>query len=210
MTFLGLEARTDLPQVAYPTALDYFVFVSFMYIFSTVVQVRETISFGVTRVAFDSDKMNSMNTLTTATSNTFAFDVSTNNDCLFLQFGMVHYFTKVGAGEYYLEELEETVCEVEARSVFILPLHCRRSSSRILNGEPNRILCSLGRKRAILERKGGGGGRVVGVCDNDDYESYSDYEEDDDDEEYDRNVSCPPPSFALYRRPSVVRAAADS
>ena len=40
MTFLGLEARTDLPQVAYPTALDYFVFISFMFIFSTVVQVR--------------------------------------------------------------------------------------------------------------------------------------------------------------------------
>ena len=46
MTFLGLEARTDLPQVAYPTALDYFVFVSFMYIFCTVVQVRGTRSSG--------------------------------------------------------------------------------------------------------------------------------------------------------------------
>ena len=40
MTFLGLEARTDLPQVPYPTALDYFVFISFIFIFSTVVQVR--------------------------------------------------------------------------------------------------------------------------------------------------------------------------
>ena len=76
MTFLGLEARKDLPkvclfdkhdcddaddgdvgydhnpkimtlliiiivitQVHYPTALDYFVFISFTYIFSTVVQV---------------------------------------------------------------------------------------------------------------------------------------------------------------------------
>ena len=39
MTFLGLEARTNLPKVTYPTALDYFVFLSFMYIFSTVVQV---------------------------------------------------------------------------------------------------------------------------------------------------------------------------
>ena len=39
MTFLGLEARTDLPEVSYPTALDYFVFISFMFIFSTVVQV---------------------------------------------------------------------------------------------------------------------------------------------------------------------------
>ena len=27
----------------------------------------------------------------------------------------MHYFTKIGAGEYYLEELEETVCEVEIR-----------------------------------------------------------------------------------------------
>ena len=39
MTFLGLEARTDLPQVGYPTALDYFVFISFMSIFATVAQV---------------------------------------------------------------------------------------------------------------------------------------------------------------------------
>ncbi len=42
MTFMGLEARKDLPKVTYPTALDYFVFISFMYIFSTVVQVRRT------------------------------------------------------------------------------------------------------------------------------------------------------------------------
>ena len=40
MTFMGLEARKDLPKVTYPTALDYFVFISFMYIFSTVVQVK--------------------------------------------------------------------------------------------------------------------------------------------------------------------------
>merc|ERR1719458_975844 len=63
MTFLGLEARKDLPKVHYPTALDYFVFISFTYIFSTVVQ-----------------------------------------------FGVVHYFTKVGSGEYYLEELEDEPC----------------------------------------------------------------------------------------------------
>ena len=41
MTFLGLEARKDLPKVPYPTALDYFVFISFTYIFSTVVQVAK-------------------------------------------------------------------------------------------------------------------------------------------------------------------------
>ena len=41
MTFMGLEARKDLPKVTYPTALDYFVFISFMYIFCTVVQVRQ-------------------------------------------------------------------------------------------------------------------------------------------------------------------------
>ena len=28
----------------------------------------------------------------------------------FLQFGLVHYFTKVGSGEYYLEELEDEPC----------------------------------------------------------------------------------------------------
>ena len=40
MTFLGLEVRTDLPQVSYPTAIDYYVFVSFMFIFFAVVQVN--------------------------------------------------------------------------------------------------------------------------------------------------------------------------
>lgn len=39
MTFLGLEARKDLPKVAYPTALDYFVFLSFSFIFATIIQV---------------------------------------------------------------------------------------------------------------------------------------------------------------------------
>ena len=34
--------------------------------------------------------------------------------CIF-QFALVHYFTKVGAGEYYLEELEETVCMAEEK-----------------------------------------------------------------------------------------------
>lgn len=38
MTFLGLEARTDLPKVAYPTALDFFVFLSFAFIFATILQ----------------------------------------------------------------------------------------------------------------------------------------------------------------------------
>ncbi|RZC31990.1 GABA-gated ion channel [Asbolus verrucosus] len=38
MTFLGLEARTDLPKVPYPTALDFFVFVSFSFIFATIIQ----------------------------------------------------------------------------------------------------------------------------------------------------------------------------
>jgi gamma-aminobutyric acid receptor subunit alpha len=38
MTFLGLEARTDLPKVNYPTALDFFVFLSFVFIFATILQ----------------------------------------------------------------------------------------------------------------------------------------------------------------------------
>lgn len=38
MTFLGLEARTDLPKVSYPTALDFFVFLSFGFIFATIMQ----------------------------------------------------------------------------------------------------------------------------------------------------------------------------
>lgn len=40
MTFLGLEARTDLPKVPYPTALDFFVFLSFTFIFATIIQVH--------------------------------------------------------------------------------------------------------------------------------------------------------------------------
>jgi gamma-aminobutyric acid receptor subunit alpha len=40
MTFLGLEARTDLPKVPYPTALDFFVFLSFAFIFATIIQVK--------------------------------------------------------------------------------------------------------------------------------------------------------------------------
>ncbi|KAK9875604.1 hypothetical protein WA026_009404 [Henosepilachna vigintioctopunctata] len=38
MTFLGLEARTDLPKVPYPTALDFFVFLAFTFIFATIIQ----------------------------------------------------------------------------------------------------------------------------------------------------------------------------
>lgn len=43
MTFLGLEARTDLPKVSYPTALDFFVFLSFGFIFATIIQVTNYI-----------------------------------------------------------------------------------------------------------------------------------------------------------------------
>ena len=77
---MGLEARKDLPKVPYPTALDYFVFISFMYIFSTVVQVILLVQ------------------------NIF------NSLILFEKFGLVHHFTKLGSGEYYLEELETEVC----------------------------------------------------------------------------------------------------
>lgn len=54
MTFLGLESRNDLPKVPYLTALDYFVALSFAFIFATIIE-----------------------------------------------FAVVHYFTKVGSGEYY-------------------------------------------------------------------------------------------------------------
>lgn len=43
MTFLGLEARTDLPKVPYPTALDFFVFLSFAFIFATIIQVNQAL-----------------------------------------------------------------------------------------------------------------------------------------------------------------------
>ncbi|XP_047739237.1 gamma-aminobutyric acid receptor alpha-like [Hyalella azteca] len=38
MTFLGLEARADLPRVSYSTALDIFVWISFGFIFATIVE----------------------------------------------------------------------------------------------------------------------------------------------------------------------------
>ena len=40
MTFLGLEARADLPRVSYSTALDLFVWISFVFIFATIIEVR--------------------------------------------------------------------------------------------------------------------------------------------------------------------------
>ena len=33
------------------------------------------------------------------------------------QFGIVHYFTKVGSGEYYLEELEDEPCPLVSQSL---------------------------------------------------------------------------------------------
>ncbi|XP_037787749.1 gamma-aminobutyric acid receptor alpha-like [Penaeus monodon] len=38
MTFLGLEARTDLPKVSYITALDLFVWISYGFIFATIIE----------------------------------------------------------------------------------------------------------------------------------------------------------------------------
>ena len=40
MTFLGLEARTDLPKVPYSTALDLFLWIAYGFIFASIVQVR--------------------------------------------------------------------------------------------------------------------------------------------------------------------------
>jgi gamma-aminobutyric acid receptor subunit alpha len=41
MIFVGLEARTVLPDVPYFTALDYFVLLSLAFIFATILQVRK-------------------------------------------------------------------------------------------------------------------------------------------------------------------------
>ncbi|GFY77683.1 gamma-aminobutyric acid receptor alpha-like [Trichonephila inaurata madagascariensis] len=38
MTFLGLECRNNLPKVPYCTALDYYVAISFGFIFATIIQ----------------------------------------------------------------------------------------------------------------------------------------------------------------------------
>lgn len=58
MTFLGLEARTDLPKVPYPTALDFFVFLSFAFIFATIIQfavVHYFTKYGYGECYFNSD-----------------------------------------------------------------------------------------------------------------------------------------------------------
>ncbi|XP_018333904.1 gamma-aminobutyric acid receptor alpha-like, partial [Agrilus planipennis] len=58
MTFLGLEARTDLPKVPYPTALDFFVFLSFTFIFATIIQfavVHYFTKYGSGECYFNSD-----------------------------------------------------------------------------------------------------------------------------------------------------------
>ena len=41
MTFLGLEARTDLPKVPYTTALDLFLWLSYGFIFATIIEASE-------------------------------------------------------------------------------------------------------------------------------------------------------------------------
>ncbi|XP_076295025.1 GABA-gated ion channel isoform X1 [Lasioglossum baleicum] len=62
MTFLGLEARTDLPKVPYPTALDFFVFLSFAFIFATIIQfavVHYFTKYGSGECYFSSDLIES-------------------------------------------------------------------------------------------------------------------------------------------------------
>lgn len=62
MTFLGLEARTDLPKVPYPTALDFFVFLSFGFIFATIIQfaiVHYFTKYGSGECYFESSSSNS-------------------------------------------------------------------------------------------------------------------------------------------------------
>ena len=105
MTFLGLEARANLPkvrklrngpkwfkrfdlifinvylQVTYPTALDHFIFLSFGFIFATIVQV-------ITGVAITGPNL-----------------IETLTLFLFVQFAFVHYFTKYGFGEVYFSDL---------------------------------------------------------------------------------------------------------
>ena len=62
MTFLGLEARTDLPKVPYPTALDFFVFLSFAFIFATIIQfavVHYFTKYGSGECYFSADELDS-------------------------------------------------------------------------------------------------------------------------------------------------------
>ncbi|KAL1401234.1 hypothetical protein pipiens_006769 [Culex pipiens pipiens] len=62
MTFLGLEARTDLPKVPYPTALDFFVFLSFGFIFATIIQfavVHYFTKYGSGECYFNADELTS-------------------------------------------------------------------------------------------------------------------------------------------------------
>nr|CAD7457155.1 unnamed protein product [Timema tahoe] len=87
MTFLGLEARTDLPKVSYPTALDFFVFLSFGFIFATIIQWR-------------GQKTELYLAVNNNISEGKALCVTHKEPRLF-QFAVVHYFTKYGSGECY-------------------------------------------------------------------------------------------------------------
>ena len=42
------------------------------------------------------------------------------NVFFFFQFALVHYYTKVGGGEYYLEDLEETNCLYEIKKKILM------------------------------------------------------------------------------------------
>ena len=81
MTFLGMEARDALPKVAYPTALDHFIFLSFGFIFATVVQFG---TYWICQTEFILKPF--------------------KNSLYFFNIAFVHYFTKRGFGEVYFFE----------------------------------------------------------------------------------------------------------
>ncbi|XP_039964652.1 gamma-aminobutyric acid receptor alpha-like isoform X2 [Bactrocera neohumeralis] len=138
MTFLGLEARTDLPKVPYLTALDFFVFLSFAFIFATILQfavVHYFTKYGSGECYFIIEEMDS-DTESEADARTLKseFNVST----------------------------ESKLYEVIPLSMCSIPIHSTgkgstsASSSGIGVGVGARARRNSGTKRRIL----GGGGRV--------------------------------------------------
>ncbi|XP_018803148.1 PREDICTED: gamma-aminobutyric acid receptor alpha-like [Bactrocera latifrons] len=133
MTFLGLEARTDLPKVPYLTALDFFVFLSFAFIFATILQfavVHYFTKYGSGECYFIIEEMDS-DTESEADARTLKseFNVST----------------------------ESKLYEVIPLSMCSIPIHStgKGSTSASSSGIGVRARRNSGTKRRIL----GGGGR---------------------------------------------------
>ncbi|XP_063610226.1 gamma-aminobutyric acid receptor alpha-like [Penaeus indicus] len=119
MTFLGLEARTDLPKVSYSTALDLFVWLSYGFIFATIIEFAFVhvftkvgsgevyLSEPSSLVGSDGGDMEWNEESEVSYSTALDLFVWLSYGFIFatiIEFAFVHVFTKVGSGEVYLSE----------------------------------------------------------------------------------------------------------